>query len=90
MMKVNIVMLTYNNLDTATKPCLESLYANTKEQDFNLMVVDNGSSDGTQDYLKEFSSGKSNVELILNKKNRGYAGGNNDGIKKVLKSIDKC
>ncbi|MBT3392801.1 MAG: glycosyltransferase family 2 protein [Elusimicrobiaceae bacterium] len=89
-MKVNIVMLTYNNLDTATKPCLDSLYANTKEQDFNLILVDNASKDGTQDYLKQFASTKNNVQLILNKKNRGYAGGNNDGINKTLKSKEKC
>lgn len=84
-MKASIVMLTYNNLDTATKPCLDSLYANIKEQDFELIIVDNASTDGTQDYLKKFSDRKSNVEIILNKKNRGYAGGNNDGIKKAMK-----
>jgi len=46
-----------------------------------LIVVDNGSSDGTREYLIEFAKKHKNVRLILNDKNKGYAGGNNDGIK---------
>ncbi len=80
-MKVSIIVLAYNQLEQGTKPCIESIYKHTDANKFELIVVDNNSSDGTAEYLKQLAKEKSNVKLVLNDTNRGYAGGNNDGIK---------
>ena len=72
-MKLSIITLTYNNL-SYTKRFIESLYKYT--QDFELIIVDNGSTDGTVEYLKTLNR----VKLILNKENLGFSKGNNQGI----------
>ena len=54
-MKTAIVTLTYNKLNEATKPYLESLYNHTNTNDFDLYLVDNGSTDGTKEYIKELA-----------------------------------
>ena len=78
---VSIVVLCYNGLDEATRPCLESIIANTPGDDYELLIVDNASSDGTAEYLKTFAARYAQVRIQLNDSNKGYAGGNNDGIK---------
>ncbi len=74
-------MLCYNGLEEATRPCLESIVANTPAGAYELIIVDNASHDGTADYLKTFTAKHANVRLQLNDSNKGYAGGNNDGIR---------
>lgn len=73
----SIIVLTWNQLDV-TKLCFESLYKHT--QDFELIVVDNGSTDGTIEYLQALSESHSNVKVIFNQSNRGFAGGCNQGL----------
>ncbi|ESS15152.1 putative teichuronic acid biosynthesis glycosyltransferase TuaH [Betaproteobacteria bacterium MOLA814] len=79
--RTSIVVLCYNSLKEATRPCLESIIFNTPVDSYELIVVDNASSDGTADYLKDFGAQHANVRIQLNDTNKGYAGGNNDGIK---------
>jgi len=43
-------------------------------------MIDNGSSDGTQDFLKDFVNKYSNFSLILNDSNLGVIGGRNQGF----------
>lgn len=76
----SIVVLCYNGLEEVTRPCLESIVANTPIDNYELIIVDNASTDGTIDYLKNFAALHTHVRLQLNNHNRGYAGGNNDGI----------
>ena len=78
---VSIVVLTYNQLEECTKPCIDSLYRYTERNDFELIVVDNDSKDGTPEYLRSIVSHHDNMRVILNSVNKGYAAGNNDGIK---------
>lgn len=77
--KVSVVVLTFNNLDL-TKSCLQSLIQWSDYDNLEIIVVDNASTDGSQDYLQEFQSKHSNVKLILNDKNVGFAAGNNIGL----------
>lgn len=77
MEKITVVIPHFNGIDIL-KDCLESLYKNTFS-DFTTLVIDNGSTDGSQDFVrKEFPQ----VKLVENKENLGYAGGCNQGIHK--------
>ncbi len=78
---VSIVILAYNQLKY-TKKCIESIVENTNVF-FELILVDNGSTDGTEEYLESelttlISSGM--LRIIKNDKNLGYARGNNQGM----------
>ena len=79
--RASIVVLCYNGLEETTRPCLESIIANTPGDSYELIVVDNASADGTADYLKTFAAQHTNVRVQLNDTNKGYAAGNNNGIK---------
>lgn len=76
---VSIVIVTFNNLEY-TKLCIESIYSKTAYPNFELVVVDNASSDKTTDYLAALKQGHDNIKVILNKENLGFASANNIGI----------
>lgn len=77
--KVSAIVLTYNNL-ALTKNCLEGLEAGSDDVDLEIIIVDNASSDGSPEFLTAWASSRSNVKLILNDDNRGFAAGNNQGL----------
>jgi GT2 family glycosyltransferase len=77
MTKVSIIILCWNNLEY-TKKCIESLYRYTS--DFQLLLVNNASTDGTIDYLREVSKSHENVAIINNSRNEGFAKGNNRAL----------
>jgi GT2 family glycosyltransferase len=74
----SIIILTYNNLKY-TRLCLESIFAKTEAPDFEVILVDNASTDDTPAYLQSFAAQKNNVKLILNPENTGFPHGNNQG-----------
>ena len=89
--KVFIIVLNYNG-GKFTKNCLLSLKDINYSNCF-ILVVDNGSSDNSLNIIenvveKEFYQGSKNipVKIIENKKNLGFAGGNNRGIEYALKN----
>ena len=67
MKKLTIVTLTYNQLERATKPYIESLYKYTNIEDFDLILVDNNSTDGTVEYLKELQTKYNNRKYFFEK-----------------------
>ena len=58
--------------------CINSVYKTIKDIDFEIYVVDNNSTDGSQEAVKEKFS---DVKLIENKTNTGFGHGNNQAIK---------
>jgi GT2 family glycosyltransferase/glycosyltransferase involved in cell wall biosynthesis len=76
----SIVVITYNNL-LLNRLCLETVMRNTEYPNYEIIVVDNGSTDGTQRYLKYLASRCRNVRIILNAENQGFARANNQGIR---------
>ena len=56
---LSIIVLTYNFLDN-TKKFISSLYANTPIH-FELVILDNGSTDGTVEYLEQTSGRACNI-----------------------------
>ena len=77
--KASIVVVTYNNL-SLNHLCLESLYGRTEWPNFEVVVVDNASQDGTPEYLREAESKYPNLRVVLNGENRGFAAANNQGL----------
>ena len=72
--KVTIVIPNYNGLKFL-EPCLSALSCQTC-QDYELLVVDNGSTDGSVAWLQERE-----IPAILLSANTGFAGAVNTGIK---------
>jgi GT2 family glycosyltransferase len=77
--QVSIVVVTYNNL-LYTKLCLGSLIWNTARPAHELIVVDNGSADCTDEYLAAVAAANPHVRLVLNRSNLGFAPANNQGL----------
>ncbi len=74
--KVSVVVVNYNGKKFLDK-CLSSL-KNQTYPNFEIILVDNASSDGSVEYVKEHFS---EIHIIENPKNYGFAKGNNIGIK---------
>lgn len=74
---VSVVIISWKMKNLLQK-CLETIYQFTKEINFEVIVVDNHSSDGTSEMIeKNFAE----VKLIKNSENRGVAPARNQGIK---------
>ena len=73
---VSILIVSWNTKDVLND-CLASVYKETKGITFEVIVIDNASTDGsTKMIMAEFPS----VILIKNSVNRGFAAANNQGI----------
>lgn len=72
--RASIIVLAWNQLEY-TRECVESVLACT-EGPFELILVDNGSSDGTLDYFRTVAG----ATVVANPTNLGFAAGNNRGI----------
>jgi glycosyltransferase involved in cell wall biosynthesis len=75
MPKVSVIIPTYNRLPML-KEAVESVLAQDFE-DFELIVVDDGSTDGTADEITRFGG---RVKLLQHKENRGVSAARNSGI----------
>ncbi len=79
--KSNVIVLSWNALDS-TKVTLDSLFNATKNA-FELTLVDNASTDGTQEYIVdlEVPDNCTAKHVVLNETNLGPGGGYNEGFK---------
>lgn len=77
--RVSIVIVTFNRL-AHTKLCLHSVIANTEYPSYEIIVVDNASTDGTDAYLRELERARPGIRIVLNASNRGFAAANNQGL----------
>ncbi len=77
--KVSIIVLNWNGRQD-TIECINSLKAITYSN-YTIVLVDNGSTDGSQTLLRERFP---DIDLIQNGQNLGYAGGNNVGMRHAL------
>lgn len=76
---VYIIILNWNGKGHL-KDCLPSV-VKTIYPNFKIVVVDNGSTDGSQKFIKKYFP---DVELLENEKNLGFVRGNNVGIKYAI------
>lgn len=86
--KVNVnnmsfVILTYNQLEY-TKVCIESIRNYCNKDTYEIIVVDNHSTDGTVEWLKM----QEDIKVIYNDDNKGFPKGCNQGIEIANKDND--
>ena len=73
---VSIIIVNWNTQDILKK-CLNSIYTQTQHINFELILIDNGSTDGSAAMVKnQFPQ----VVLLENSDNRGFAAANNQGM----------
>jgi GT2 family glycosyltransferase len=84
--RASVVLLTHDNL-AFNRLCLASLFENTDYPNYELILVDNASADGTVDELRRLTSSVPNITLIENAVNAGFGGGNNQGMAAATGSI---
>jgi GT2 family glycosyltransferase len=78
-MKLSIVIICWNDLKVITD-CLRSVYDGTHSTEFEVLVSDNGSTDGSVQFVRENYPA---VKIVENGANLGFAKGNNAGIRQT-------
>ncbi|RYZ30108.1 MAG: glycosyltransferase family 2 protein [Chitinophagaceae bacterium] len=78
MLDLSIVIVTYNSEKHILK-CVDSILREVNDISFEIVVVDNNSTDSTKEILIK----KPKVKLIANKQNVGFARANNQGIEEA-------
>ncbi len=76
-MKLSIVILCWNDL-TVIQDCLQSIYAQTRLGDFEVIVSDNGSTDESVAFIRKTYP---TVRVVENRANLRFSKGNNVGIR---------
>jgi GT2 family glycosyltransferase len=76
-MKLSIILLCWNDREVIAE-CLRSIFANTHSTDFEVIVSDNGSTDGSVEFIRSFYP---MVHVIENGRNLRFAKANNVGIR---------
>ncbi|MGB9902666.1 glycosyltransferase family 2 protein [Methanothrix sp.] len=80
------IILNYNNyLDT--KECIESIHHSIHPVDC-IILVDNGSKDGSIEKLEKEYGLSNKIKIIKNKINLGFSGGVNIGIQQILRATN--
>jgi GT2 family glycosyltransferase len=80
MSSVAVIVLNWNGFEE-TRRCLSSLAA-LEYEPLRVVVVDNGSTDGSAERLADLPG----IELIRSDRNRGFAGGVNLGVRRALET----
>jgi len=76
--KVSIIILNFNT-KASIQSCLESIQKYTSDVNHEIIVIDNGSTDGSLEVLRKISG----ITLIENKANVGVSKGWNQGIQNI-------
>lgn len=76
-MQLSIIILCWNDLKVIAN-CLQSIYATTRRTEFEIIVSDNGSSDGSVEFVRK---NYPQVLVIENGRNLRFAKANNVGIR---------
>ena len=73
-MDVSIIIVNYNTKKT-TQNCIESIFKYTIGLDFEIILVDNASKDGSQEFFRSLN----NIKFLESKENLGFGRANNLG-----------
>lgn len=78
-MDVSIIIVNWNVKDLLER-FLQSIFTYTRDVAAEVVVVDNASTDGSQEMLGRFDSAYENLHVIFNKENAGFSTANNQGM----------
>jgi GT2 family glycosyltransferase/glycosyltransferase involved in cell wall biosynthesis len=79
---VSLVVVTFGQLPF-TRRCLESVLTGETWPRLEVLVVDNGSPDGTSEYLRSLAASDPRVRVFLQESNLGFPAANNVGIRQA-------
>jgi GT2 family glycosyltransferase len=79
---VSVVIVTHNSA-AYIGHCLDSVRRNSAYASYEVIVVDNGSRDGTADLLREVASRDNRVHAVVQANNAGFAAGSNLGARQA-------
>src|SRR3972149_594788 len=79
MIDVSVIIVNYNTKDM-TGECIKSVMEKTKGITFEIIMIDNASPDSSAEALLPLTK-KYPLKIIANKDNKGFGGGNNQGLK---------
>jgi GT2 family glycosyltransferase len=77
---ISLVMISYNT-KKITLETLRSIYKHTKDVNFEIIISDHDSKDGSVKALQVFAKTKNNLKVLDTKRNPGFGAGNNFGAK---------
>lgn len=77
--RATVIVVTIDNL-VFTKLCLASVLANTAYPNLELYIVDNGSTDGTPEFLHQLATHHQAIKILLNPENVGFGPANNQAL----------
>ncbi len=77
-MKLSIIIVSFNT-KKVTLDCIESIYSAKINMDYEIILIDNNSVDGSEEAFRKIK--KSNFKLVLNDTNLGFSKANNLGLK---------
>lgn len=84
---ISFVILHYL-VSADTRKCIDSILALPDTSDYSIVVVDNHSDNGSFEEIKKIYSHNTNVYMIANKHNEGFARGNNVGYSFSRDTLD--
>lgn len=76
---ISLVVLGYRNFDTVTRACVDSLVPWQNDAEIEILLVDNGSLDGSAALAAQWCAHHPLVKNMPSATNRGFAGGMNWG-----------
>lgn len=68
------------NMTEYLERCVESLIASKRNDDIEVLIVDDGSSDGTLEMAKTFEARNPGIVRAIHQENKGHGGAVNTGI----------
>lgn len=88
MEKIGFVILHYyTQKDTIS--CVESIQTKMKKENYEIVIIDNGSKNESGKLLKKKYENEDKIHVLIQKENLGFAKGNNIGFKYAKEQL-KC
>jgi GT2 family glycosyltransferase len=83
---VSIIIPVYNKIKL-THACIKSILQNTKYPSYEIIIVNNGSNDDTEEYLDSIKAKLNNIVIINNRTNTGFIKACNQGVQSARGNI---